>query len=377
MLDGALGGPVDQEYLLQARQMQALSFAVHIPLVCFGIAFPAMVLFLEGLWLRTGDPLYRALAKRWSKAMLDPVRHRGRDRHDPVLRARPAVARVHGHLRRRLRLRLRPRGLLVLHRGDLHRHLRLRLGPPAAEGPHPLRHPDRDLRHDRVAVRDLGQRLDERPHRLQDRERRGHRHRAAEALFNDNFWHELVHMYLAGYIVAGFLVAARLRLPAGCAASAIAATASAWSCAVASPRWPPRCSCWWATGPRARWPRTSRPSSPLRGAAEDREGRAAAHLRQLPGRRGEVRHRVPRPAVAAGLPRPGRHGAGTRRCRPNGAAAGSTSCGSRSSRWCASAASWPHWPLLVWSWWRRRRAARLALVLPRGGGRRARSRWWR
>jgi cytochrome d ubiquinol oxidase subunit I len=27
-------------YLLQARQMQALSFAVHIPLVCFGIAFP-------------------------------------------------------------------------------------------------------------------------------------------------------------------------------------------------------------------------------------------------------------------------------------------------------------------------------------------------
>ena len=49
--------------------MQALSLAVHIPLVCFGIAFPAMVLFLEGMWLRTGDPLYRALAKRWSHAM--------------------------------------------------------------------------------------------------------------------------------------------------------------------------------------------------------------------------------------------------------------------------------------------------------------------
>ena len=29
---------VRQEYLLQARQMQALSFAVHIPLVCFGVA---------------------------------------------------------------------------------------------------------------------------------------------------------------------------------------------------------------------------------------------------------------------------------------------------------------------------------------------------
>ena len=70
MIDGALGGPVDQEYLLQARQMQAMSFIVHIPFVCFGIAFPAMVLFVEGLWLRTGDPLYKLLAKRWSKAMV-------------------------------------------------------------------------------------------------------------------------------------------------------------------------------------------------------------------------------------------------------------------------------------------------------------------
>jgi len=66
----AFGSPPDQPDLLQARQMQALSFAVHIPLVCFGIAFPAMVLFVEGLWLRTGRPAYKALAKRWSKVML-------------------------------------------------------------------------------------------------------------------------------------------------------------------------------------------------------------------------------------------------------------------------------------------------------------------
>jgi cytochrome d ubiquinol oxidase subunit I len=70
VIDGVLGGPGNQDYLLQAREMQAMSFAVHIPLVCFGIAFPAMVVFLEGLWLRTGDPLYKTLAKRWSKAML-------------------------------------------------------------------------------------------------------------------------------------------------------------------------------------------------------------------------------------------------------------------------------------------------------------------
>jgi cytochrome d ubiquinol oxidase subunit I len=62
--------PVDQEYLFEARQMQALSFAVHIPLVCFGIAFPAFVLFMEALWLRTGDPVYRTVARRWSKVML-------------------------------------------------------------------------------------------------------------------------------------------------------------------------------------------------------------------------------------------------------------------------------------------------------------------
>jgi cytochrome bd ubiquinol oxidase subunit I len=61
---------VDQPYLLEARQMQALSLGVHIPLVCFGIAFPVMVLFAEWLHLRTGDPVYKTLAKRWSKVML-------------------------------------------------------------------------------------------------------------------------------------------------------------------------------------------------------------------------------------------------------------------------------------------------------------------
>src|ERR671919_461174 len=63
-------GPVQQEYLLEARQMQALSFAVHIPLVCFGVAFPALVLGLEWLGRRRGDALLLALARRWSKAMI-------------------------------------------------------------------------------------------------------------------------------------------------------------------------------------------------------------------------------------------------------------------------------------------------------------------
>lgn len=61
---------VDQAYLLEARQMQALSLGVHIPLVCFGISFPAIILFCEGLYMRTGKPVYRQIAKRWSKVML-------------------------------------------------------------------------------------------------------------------------------------------------------------------------------------------------------------------------------------------------------------------------------------------------------------------
>jgi cytochrome d ubiquinol oxidase subunit I len=60
---------VHQEYLLEARQMQTLSFVAHIPLVCFAIGFPAMVLFIEWLHLRSGDPLYRTLARRWTRIM--------------------------------------------------------------------------------------------------------------------------------------------------------------------------------------------------------------------------------------------------------------------------------------------------------------------
>jgi cytochrome bd ubiquinol oxidase subunit I len=59
-----------QHYLFEARQMQALSLAVHIPLVCFGLAFPTLVLFTEWRHLRTGEEVYRTLARRWSRVML-------------------------------------------------------------------------------------------------------------------------------------------------------------------------------------------------------------------------------------------------------------------------------------------------------------------
>jgi cytochrome d ubiquinol oxidase subunit I len=208
MIDGALGGPVEQEYLLQARQMQAMSFMVHIPLVCFGIAFPAMVLFLEGLWLRTGDPLYRALAKRWSKAMLIlfaigvvtgtilsfemgllwpefmatfgevfglafgiegfsffmeaifiAVYVYGWDRLPPRVHLAAGIPIVLAGISGSL--------MVISVNGWMNQPTGFRI-----EG---------------------GEVVDVRP---------------LEALFNDQLWHELVHMYLAGFIVAGFLVAA-------------------------------------------------------------------------------------------------------------------------------------------------------------------------
>ena len=112
--------------------MQALSFAVHIPLVCFGVAFPAMVLLVEWLHLRTGDPVYLTLAKRWSKVMIALFAVGVVTGTILSLRDGPAVAELHGHVRRRLRAGLRPRGVLVLPRGDLRRDLRLRLGAHVA-----------------------------------------------------------------------------------------------------------------------------------------------------------------------------------------------------------------------------------------------------
>jgi cytochrome d ubiquinol oxidase subunit I len=58
-----------QTYLDQAAQMQALSFTVHIPLVCFGIALPSMIVFLEWLHLRSGEEVYRTIARRWTRIM--------------------------------------------------------------------------------------------------------------------------------------------------------------------------------------------------------------------------------------------------------------------------------------------------------------------
>ncbi len=70
MVVGPLAAIVAQNtYLRDASQLQSLSFSVHIPLVCFGIALPALIAYFEWRFLRTGDELYRTIARRWTRIM--------------------------------------------------------------------------------------------------------------------------------------------------------------------------------------------------------------------------------------------------------------------------------------------------------------------
>ena len=208
MIDGALGGPVDQEYLLQARQMQAMSFMVHIPLVCFGIAFPAMVLFLEGLWLRTGDPLYRALAKRWSKAMLILFAIgvvTGTILSFEMGLLWPEFMATFGEV---FGLAFGIEGfsffieaifiaIYVYGWDRLPPRVHLAVGAPIVLA---------GISGSLMVISVNGWMNQPTGFRIEGGEVTDVR--PLEALFNDNLWHELVHMYLAGFIVAGFLVAA-------------------------------------------------------------------------------------------------------------------------------------------------------------------------
>ncbi|MEO6595943.1 MAG: cytochrome ubiquinol oxidase subunit I [Planctomycetota bacterium] len=53
--------------LLAARSLMALSLAFHILFACVGIAMPLLMVLAEWRWLRTRDPLWLELCKRWSK----------------------------------------------------------------------------------------------------------------------------------------------------------------------------------------------------------------------------------------------------------------------------------------------------------------------
>ena len=53
--------------LLAARSQMAMSLAFHIIFAVIGIGLPLMMVIAEGAWLRTGDGIYKVLARRWAK----------------------------------------------------------------------------------------------------------------------------------------------------------------------------------------------------------------------------------------------------------------------------------------------------------------------
>ncbi|HEV7385344.1 MAG TPA: cytochrome ubiquinol oxidase subunit I, partial [Phenylobacterium sp.] len=54
--------------LSAARAQMGLSLGFHMVFAASGIGMPLLMLMAEGLWLRTGKPHYRALARKWGKA---------------------------------------------------------------------------------------------------------------------------------------------------------------------------------------------------------------------------------------------------------------------------------------------------------------------
>ena len=53
--------------LLAARSQMAVSLGFHILFAVAGMAMPLLMVIAELRWLRTGDPVYSELAKRWAK----------------------------------------------------------------------------------------------------------------------------------------------------------------------------------------------------------------------------------------------------------------------------------------------------------------------
>ncbi len=60
---------VNQPDLFAARQQMALSLGWHIVIASLGVGFPMIILLAEWRGLRTGDPVYRKLARRWSQVL--------------------------------------------------------------------------------------------------------------------------------------------------------------------------------------------------------------------------------------------------------------------------------------------------------------------
>jgi len=55
-------------HLTAGRAQMGTSLAFHLAFAVLGVGLPLMMLVAEGMHLRTGDPVWRALARRWARA---------------------------------------------------------------------------------------------------------------------------------------------------------------------------------------------------------------------------------------------------------------------------------------------------------------------
>ena len=55
--------------LMAARTQMAVSLGWHIIIACLGVGFPLLVMVAEWRGLRTGDPAWRLLARRWARTL--------------------------------------------------------------------------------------------------------------------------------------------------------------------------------------------------------------------------------------------------------------------------------------------------------------------
>ncbi|MES1247066.1 MAG: cytochrome ubiquinol oxidase subunit I [Actinomycetota bacterium] len=193
---------------LDARGLQGLSFAAHIPLVCMAIGFPAMVVFAEWLGLRAGDELYLRLARRWTRVMaalfavgvvtgtilsfeLGMVWPEFMSRFSSVFGLGFAIEGF-SFFTEAIFI-----GVYVYGWDRLSPRLHLLSGLPivaaGAVGSFMVISVNAWMNHPSGFALDHGKAVDVHPVR---------------ALFANTYvWHEFVHMYVAGYIVTGFLVA--------------------------------------------------------------------------------------------------------------------------------------------------------------------------
>jgi cytochrome d ubiquinol oxidase subunit I len=68
-LAASAAGPASPADLMAARLQMALSLGWHIVLACLGVGMPALMLIIEWRAIRTGDAHYMRLARQWAKAI--------------------------------------------------------------------------------------------------------------------------------------------------------------------------------------------------------------------------------------------------------------------------------------------------------------------